>query len=269
MTCTTWPPRRRPRPLHVAIPGSVLSTEPTLMMKTIKAGVIARALAIHRVDHVWVFRDPETSRQDMRLLTLLLKHASTPPHLKKKLFPLSSALRYAGLMPPLNIASHEVPLRPEPGAVIDGYVEECSGGSCRVFLGRLGYAILRGRARQGSVVTVRIASTGSPLVVEEASWGDVYTGFRVSMRSSVEDLIRDARGSGLGVVATSRRGECVESIRNTGLLILFGGPHTGLLDYLDPSLFDVIANTVPHQGARTVRTEEAIHATLTRVRDAL
>ncbi|MCE4601979.1 MAG: hypothetical protein F7B18_02220 [Desulfurococcales archaeon] len=270
MRCSEWPPRRRPKPLHVALPGSVLSTEHSLQAKTIKAGFIARALAVHRVDHVWLFRDPDTGREDLRLLSLLLRYSVTPPHLKKRLFPLSSALRYVGLMPPLNLASHEVPASPEPGALMDGIVEECRGGNCRIFLGSLGYGVMRGRARPGRLVTVRIIRAKDGAVeVEEASWGLIYTGFGVSIRSRLEDLIAEARGRGFRVVATSRLGECVDSIRNEGLLIVFGGPRLGLLEYADSGLFDLVANTVHMQGARTVRTEEALHATLTRVMDPL
>ncbi len=270
MKCTEWPPHRRPRPLHVALPGSVLSTEHSLQAKTLKAGYIARALAIHRVDHAWLFRDPDTSREDLRLLSLLLRYSVTPPHLKKRLFPISGALRYVGLLPPLNLANHEAPTSPEPGALIDGIVEECRGGYCRIFLGSLGYGVMQGKSRPGRMVTVRIlGSRGGSVEVEEASWGPIYTGFRVSIKSRLDSLIREARGRGLRVVATSRLGECVDSIVNEGLLIVFGGPRLGLLEYADSRLFDVIANTVHMQGARTVRTEEAIHATLTRVVDPL
>ncbi|WP_156315800.1 putative RNA uridine N3 methyltransferase [Aeropyrum camini] len=42
----------------------------------------------------------------------------------------------------------------------------------------------------------------------------------------------------------------------------FGGPYRGVLEYTSPSLYDGVVNVIPHQGTETVRTEEALHATL-------
>ncbi len=267
MTCNTWPPPRRLYPLHVAVPGSVLSTEPSLQLKTIKAGQIARVLAIYRVDHVWLFKDPDTERRDLRLLEVLLKYTSTPAHLRRRVYPLTPLLKYAGLLPPLNLVNHDPPREPKIGDVIDGYVDECRGGECRVYLGSIGYGTLPGRAKPGSIVTVRVKGAhGRILLLEKASWGSVYTGFRVSMKSSLQELVEAARREGFEVIATSRLGECADSIRaDKGLLIVFGGPYRGLLEYTRPEYYDRVVNTVPYQGVKTVRTEEAMHATLSKV----
>ena len=267
MTCNTWPPPRRPYPLHVALPGSVLSTEPSLQLKTIKAGQIARVLAIYRVDHVWLFKDPDTDRRDLRLLEVLLKYMSTPAHLRRRVYPLTPLLKYAGLLPPLNLVNHDPPREPKIGDVIDGYVDECRGGECRVYLGSIGYGILSGKVKPGSIVTVRVRGFHGRLpILEKASWGNVYTGFRVAMKSSLQELVEASRREGFLVVATSRLGECTGHIRaDRGLLIVFGGPYRGLLEYTSPEYYDRVVNTVPYQGVKTVRTEEAMHATLARV----
>ena len=45
--------------------------------------------------------------------------------------------------------------------------------------------------------------------------------------------------------------------------ILFGGPYSGLPDNLkSQNLVDLEVNTIPFQGTKTVRTEEAVLATL-------
>ncbi len=272
--CGEWPPRRRRAPLSVAIPGSVLSVEHGLQAKTFKAGVIGRAIAIYRVDEVVVYRDPDTERGDQALLALLLSYMAAPPHLRKRLYPLDERLRYAGLLPPLRVASHDAPLTPRPGAVMEGLVEGCRGRRCRVYLGGLGEGLLLARRplREGSVVTVRIKGvSGGVVELEEASWGDVYAGYAVKLAGRLEGLVESYRRRGYRVVATSRYGDCIarpevrerlsEILRGPTLLV-FGGPRRGVLEYTDRSLYDATVNFIPWQGTETVRTEEALHAVL-------
>lgn len=276
-SCGSWPPRRRKSPLAVALPGSVLGVEHGLQAKTFKAGVIGRALAIYRVDEVVVYRDPDTERGDQALLALLLDYMASPPHLRRRLYPLDERLRYAGLLPPLRIASHDAPLRPEPGKVMEGLVEECRGRVCRVYLGGLGEGLLQASKplREGSPVTVRIKGVKGRLVeLEEASWGNTYTGYRVRLAGRLEGLVASYRRRGFRVVATSRLGECIAesgiarrlaSLLEGPLLLVFGGPKRGVLEYTPRSLYDAAVNFVPWQGVETVRTEEALHAVLAQV----
>jgi hypothetical protein len=52
------------------------------------------------------------------------------------------------------------------------------------------------------------------------------------------------------------------------MAVVFGGPHAGLLEICKrqgidaKEFFDVVVNTIPNQGTATVRTEEALIATL-------
>ncbi|MEB2836905.1 MAG: hypothetical protein GSR80_000392, partial [Desulfurococcales archaeon] len=206
--CARWPPPRRSYSLEVAIPGSILSVEHGLLAKTLKAGLIARALAIYRVDEVIVYADSHTDPRDQRLLHLLLRYAEAPPHLKRRLFPLMEELRYAGLIPPLRTPHHEAPEEPVEGALLEGLVVSRRGGVCRVFLGRLGTWRIPGCTRpEGSRVTVEILDAASRLA-REASWGGVYAGYRVSLAGPLEGLVGEARRRGRLVVGTSRLGDC-------------------------------------------------------------
>ncbi len=267
MSCRRWPPPRRQFKLYVAIPGSILATEPTLLLKTLKSGIVARIMAIYRVDAVIVFRDPATSRRDLRLLAYLLKYAVTPPHLKKKVFTLSSMLKYAGVIPPLNLVNHEPPARLGVGDLIDGYVETCKRDRCQVYLGKAGYGYAPGGLKAGSVKTFRVSRVmEGGLELEPSSWGNVYTGYRVYIRSDLRGLVENLRRSNFKATATSVRGKCRDKITmDSNLLLVFGGPRLGLLEYTDESLYDEVVNTVPLQGVRTVRTEEALHATLAKL----
>lgn len=278
MKCWMWPPRRRSRRVEVALPASILSVEPGLREKTLKAGLVARVLAVYRVDAVHIFRDPDTTRGDYFLLRDLLNYVMTPPHLRKKLVPLKKTLKYVGLMPPVQTPRHLPPEDPKPGDLIDGVVEASSGGSCLVWLGSAGYAEVQGcwAAKPGSLVTVKVTGRdpSGRLTGIIDDWGSVYTGFKVYTAGTVEETVRRARRRGLKVVATSKFGRCIKSpgdvpATNSGVLLVFGGPKRGLLEYTSENLYDAVLNLVPGQGSLTVRTEEALQASLAIINLAL
>ncbi|MCX8195709.1 MAG: hypothetical protein N3F67_01295 [Acidilobaceae archaeon] len=270
-----WPPPRREKRLSVALPASVLSVEETLELKTIKAGMIGRALAIFRVDEAIVYRDQDTREEDLRLLEALLNYMVTPPHLRKRLFPLSPQLSAVGLLPPLRLVTHDAPRELSVGDRLEGYVESCDEESCEVYLGRLGRGILLGRTAQRSRVTVRVKSL-SPLLLEPSSWGDVYVGFEVRREGVIEGVVERLRRAGYIAVASSRLGRGMGEVARSllekareakGVLVVFGGPR--ICPYENsPDIFDLSVNTVPFQGTFTVRTEEALYATLSALTNA-
>ena len=268
MTWRAWPPLRRPTPLEVLIPASVMSTEQDLRDKTYKAGLISRALAVFRVDYVTVYSDDHTTAEDKSLLIELLRYQAAPPHLKRRLFPLSDRLRYAGVMPPLNLPNHKPPKAAEPGAVMDGLVTSARDGECEVYLGEAGVGTLQGCSeRPGEVVTVAIVSAkGGRIRLTRASWGNIYVGYKVREGGYLRGELDRLRSSGFAVVGTSRYGLTsywlLSNLRGRPLAIVVGGPQEGLLEYARPDSFDLILNTVPDQGTETVRSEEALMATL-------
>lgn len=271
--CYKWPPPRRSRRLAVAIPASILATEDTLELKTLKAGVVGRILAVHRVDEVILYKDPDTRTEDLRLLRLLLEYMVTPPHLRRKAYPLRRELRAVGLLPPLRTFNHEVPEELKPGTVLDAYIESCDGGVCKAYLGKPGYGVIRGSYKPNTVITVIVKSVvGNSIELEEFKWANVYVGFKIKTIASLETLIKSYRGKGYLVILSSKYGECSYEIMDrmmraiagsNGLLVLFGGPYRCPYEYTDHSLYDIIVNTIPDQGTVTVRTEEAMIATLT------
>lgn len=113
----------------------------------------------------------------------------------------------------------------------------------------------------------------------------VYWGYTVRIAKSLSDIFTKspyADGYDL-TIGTSDRGESVHSVEKNSMpfdhaLIVFGGLQ-GLeaaldsddkLSVDDPSLlFDRYLNTVPNQGSRTIRTEEAILITLATLEDKL
>ncbi|MEM1685731.1 MAG: putative RNA uridine N3 methyltransferase [Acidilobaceae archaeon] len=272
MSYFKWPPPKRRKKLIIAFPGSVLVTEDTLELKTIKAGLLGRSLAIFRVNEALLFRDSDTTIRDLKLLRLLLKYMVTPPHIRRKAYPITSDLSAVGLLPPLRLYPHDIPQNVEVGVKIDGYVESCSGGECKVYLGRIGYGILRDYVKPGSIVTVEVKSiVNSKIILQVSSWGDIYTGFRVKVIYKLEDIINYYKSRSHTIILSSKYGEWIGNIANNifahlsgsrGALIIFGGPYKCPYEYTSSDLYDFIINTIPSQGTISVRTEEALIATL-------
>lgn len=100
-----------------------------------------------------------------------------------------------------------------------------------------------------------------------------YWGYEVSKNSSLAQSL--SKSSAEVVLGTSRYGqdlyEGIEGIKpNNGdkITVAFGGPYQGLYEICGTQgenpdrLFDAVVNTIPRQGTETVRSEEALIATL-------
>jgi len=267
--CSEWPPPKRSKPLAVAIASSILSSEPNLLLKTIRAGHVARTLNLYRVDEIVIYNDRDAGPGDSNLLKLLLEYLATPPYLRKAKYPLLPELRYAGLLPPLRGPFHDAPQRPRPNALVAGLVEDCNGDECTLYLGRLGRVRTRVNAAPGDVVPLKITRV-RPLRVEPAP-PSLYTWYRVSEARDLARVLREYRRRGYLLVGASREGECPREWMprlpglardKRGLLVAVGGPWGTVERDSQGEPFDVLVNTVPRQGSRTVRSEEALNATL-------
>ena len=98
--------------ISVAIPDSAVSDNFDIREKTIKLGMIARALAIFEVDDLLIYRDPtisnDKSTYERRFMRNVLSYIETPQYLRKILFPFHKDLQYAGHLPPLATSHHPI-----------------------------------------------------------------------------------------------------------------------------------------------------------------
>lgn len=270
--------------LSIAIPASVVSDTPHLREKTAKIGLIGRAAAIFRVDEIVIFPDAPGSSQstEASLVSTLLSYLETPQYLRKKLFKLSPDLQYAGILPPLRTPHH--PLNRRIKELRTGEFREAvtlPGTEKRtlVDIGVEQPALIRDKnLAVGKRVTVKLAKVGKIVEVELVNRDEAptYWGYNVTMESHPFSSILRKRSFDLAV-ATSRygspfaevAGEFVERWKaaNT-VLVAFGAPSQGLGDIVKregrrlSELVDFVVNTVPMQGTETVRTEEALFASL-------
>ncbi len=258
------------RRLVVSIPDSVLEDKDSLRDKTAKLGVIARACATYGVDTIEVFRDP-SGRGEGSAIRRVLEYLETPQYLRKRLYPLDEALRYAGLLPPLRIPSHKprVPFGTLPvGEVREGVAN--SDGS--VDIGLDVAPRLKEKVPPGKRVSVKVSSLdppGAELVKREQA-GD-YWGYGVELKSA-EDVLSDP--SSRVKIATSRLGTPLSEVlgrldgairSSDSVKLVFGSPSKGLFELFGPGLrsrAEFVVNLFPEQHVETVRTEEAIFAGL-------
>ena len=213
-------------------------------------------------------------------------YLDTPQYLRKLLFPIDDDLRYVGILPPLRGPHHPSPDEIgdlSAGALRDGVVVDSSNSGSQVDIGIDEWVPIVDPALEiGSRVTVKMLRTGrDPLArlayPEEIQtyWGYVVFDSEMTLGSLLLDSKFDL------VIATSRRGNTWSRVAPLigrelagadSTILLFGSPKVGLQEILSHEnlkLDDVVqftVNTIPSQGTATVRTEEALYASLALLR---
>ena len=277
-------PLKRAHELCVAIPASFVSDVPHLREKTFRIGLVGRAVSIFRVDEVIVFTDmPKTDQsRDINLISTILAYMETPQYLRKRLFKIQSELQYAGVLPPLRTLHHPLANRTadlkigefREGAVI-GYSKE----DTLVDVGVEQPALVAGAKLQTNTrVTVKITGLGKQPKAILANHKEIktYWGYRVTVSQVPFGQMVKKKLFDL-VVATSRRGKPIDAImdelvkswkQSHKILLAFGASTQGLFEIAMherlklEDLANFIVNTIPDQGTETVRTEEAVYASL-------
>jgi predicted SPOUT superfamily RNA methylase MTH1 len=253
--------------LTVLVPASLVAETDDARASTYKIGQVARAAAIFRCDRVVVFDDEP---DDGDFVAEVLRYAATPPYLRKTVFDRRDELRYVGVLPPLGTPLHSVTAGPDSEGSGPEYREGVvtkvgTDGRVWVNCGTQHPVALRvpdEGIREGERVTLRISSR-EPLRARIAD-DPPYGGYEVE-RAPLDGWLDSYEGV---VVCASRRGKVVEDedLRADDLAVVFGAPQRGVHEILrerDVSVdFDAVVNTLPNQGVETVRTEEAVLATL-------
>ncbi len=267
--------------VSVLLPASLAIDAPDPRQKTIKVGLVGRALAIFRVGRVCIYNDDDpnvrSQAAEAKLITALLRYMEAPQYLRKLLFPRTEELRYAGLLPPLRTPHH--PLETEknrPGDCREGAVVEAGGNQSLLEIGLPEKAIINEKLIVGQRLTVRLGKkSGDRIPVTPVTRTEVseYWGYEVLQAKTLGEGLKVSKAE--YTIGTSRRGqnlyEVVQAIKSSNtrsVAVAFGGPYAGLFEICERQgvdarkLFDVVINTIPSQGTATVRTEEALVSTL-------
>jgi predicted SPOUT superfamily RNA methylase MTH1 len=265
--------------LKVAIPDTSLIDCTDLRQKTVKVGQIARALAIFRVEEVFVYNTGKlhsSQKRDADFLVKILRFMDVPQYLRRRVFPHSPTLQYAGLLPPLRTYSH-----PLQSAISDLIVGTLRWG-IQVRPGKidLGFDNLIDfptvlSERDPTLFRVEATSPKLFLSVIDRLQAPVYWGFEASRTGDLLDLLK--RSNAMTRIGFSRKAPPLQklerdlrtTVSNTGsVLAVFGGPTRGILELCGSQRDDVKrqidfwVNTISDQGSETVRLEEALIVSL-------
>ncbi|MDY7082157.1 MAG: RNA methyltransferase [Halobacteria archaeon] len=263
--------------LKILVPASLVAEKDDARIRTYKIGQVARAASVFRCDEIVVYDDEPKDET----VPLILRYAVTPPYLRKEIFDRREELEYVGVVPPLRIPPHSVGSDGNTSESHDNDTEYRQGvvtkvgsdGRVRVNCGLQHPVALRDtNVEEGERVTLRIESR-EPVRAEITPENEVplYWGYEV-VETSLPEWLDAYDGT---VIATSRRGKEVggNTFDAETLALVFGSPERGVHEilrdyygYEDASEeFDSVVNTIPNQGTETVRTEEAVFATLSLV----
>ncbi len=270
--------------LTIAIPASTISDTPHLREKTAKLGLIGRAAAIFRVQEIIIYPDNPRVNQtrDIDFIAKMLNYLETPQYLRKRLYKIEPDLQFAGILPPLRTPHHPTSGKNRDlkvGEYREGIVVSLAKEGLQVDIGVEGLALMRERQFSvGDRLTLQVIKAGERVEVQPVNRDDVpsYWGYRVTVEAdSFAHLLEAGRfdltvatariGSDFGNVA----GKIGERWRGAErVLVAFGAPARGLHEIVHDEglrlekLVDFVVNTIPNQGTATVRTEEALLASL-------
>ncbi len=270
--------------LTIAIPASIISNTPHLREKTAKIGLIGRTAAIFRVDKIIIFPDKPNSNQSIEidLIVTLLKYMDTPQYLRKQLFVLDAKLKFAGILPPLRTPNHPLNSKSrniKTGEYREGIIIKKVKEGMLIEIGVEKLALLREMQwLVGDCITSQIIKTDNIIEVQTVNREQIpfYWGFSVfAEKKSLSNLI--ANNNFDLIIGTSKKGEDFNNIlseivkkykKANNIIIEFGGPDRGLFEIAKDEGLDIrnhtdfLINTIPKQGTETIRTEEAVIATL-------
>ncbi len=270
--------------LAIAIPTSIISDTPHLREKTAKIGLIGRAAAIFKVDEIIVYQDNPKANQarELDFIALLLNYLETPQYLRKRLFKIEPDLQFAGILPPLRTPHHPVSgkLRDlKVGEYREGLVLSQAKEGLLVDIGVEQPGVLRETQYAiGERLTLQVINVGSRVEVQAANRDDipVYWGFKI--RIEKRPFVQFAKDPEFDLtIATAKLGIQFMAVgseiakrwtHSNHILIAFGAPSRGLHEIAKEEgaklerVVDFVVNTIPEQGTATVRTEEALLATL-------
>lgn len=260
--------------ISIFIPSSFLRETKDLKLKTYKVGLIGRSAALFRVTKIVIYSDTEDPEDNkgVKFISDILTYMNTPQYLRKKVFPITRELRNVGILPPLRTPHHPTG-ELHQGDFRQGLTLKRTKKGTIVDIGADRDALCKEKLSVNRVLSFKVDKLGKEIIITPDE-PQVYWGYDVlSTYKSLDDSIDLLKPRPDLVVGTSHYAEPITSVLNEvreGLrgskhtAILFGGPYSGLHELMGnpDDVMDLEVNTIPNQGTKTVRTEEAVLATL-------
>lgn len=272
-------------PITIAIPDSAVSDNTDIRAKTEKLFYISRITAIFQVKEILIYHDPylkpAQAKRERRKIIRILQYIECPQYLRKRLFPLSRDTAAVGILSPLAIPHHiksrEIKNNEIREAAIflnQNRVMADVGGT--ELLDVIGWKkSLKEKTIRTTVRIVKIDNRYKAEIVSKQP-KNVYWGY--SVHSSDNTLSKVLQNRSEFKIATSRSCEAYKSMKEkieskNGLLIAFGSPYNGIPKILKSEgkkvsdIFDLCVNVITKSGTRSLRLEEAMMITFSRLLD--
>ena len=222
--------------LSIFIPNSFLSESKDLKVRTYKVGVLGRALAVFQADNVVIYNDDhmknEDGESDGAFMAEVLSFMDTPQYLRKQAFPIKRELKHVGILPPLRTPHHPLNNQPEVGDYRQGFTVKRNNKGTFVDIGMDKLAFCKEQLSVKQIFDFKIVKIAKKeVIVTPDKPDDVYWGYNViSSNKSLKNSLK---------------------------------PYSSIHEDVSNPNWDLIKlNTIPGQGTETVRTEEAVVATL-------
>ena len=262
--------------LSIFIPNSFLSESKDLKIRTYKVGILGRALAIFQADNVVIYNDDHVKNEDGEMdgefIAEILNYMNTPQYLRKQAFPIRPELKHVGILPPLRTPHHPVNSQPDVGDYRQGFTVKRNKKGTYVDIGMDKLAFCKEQLSVKRIFDFKITKIAKKeVIVTPDKQDDVYWGYNViSSTKSLKNSLKLIKPN--LVVETTRYGDYINSIfdelkpkldESKSIAILFGGPYSSIQEDVSNPNWDLFKiNTLPGQGTETVRSEEAVVATL-------
>jgi predicted SPOUT superfamily RNA methylase MTH1 len=266
--------------LILLLPSSLLEDCSDNLTKTIKVGLIARALSIFKINNITIYNTQEKkANKNSIFIKTILDYMDTPQYLRKILFPLKDELKNAGLLSPLETPHHKRMVewkKIKTGEVRQGVIvkKDKRYSYADVGLEKL-IPIPNLKLPINKRLNIKIKIEKKSLSGSIVSDPDEYWGYKtiISNDNLIETLKKMAPDL---IIGTSKYGELITDIyevlsrnldMNTKIAIVFGSPYTGIYKIVKNKneindIFNYLINFIPNQSTRTIRTEESIFITL-------
>lgn len=234
-----------------------------------------------------------SARHSCIQLGRILQYLECPQYLRKHFFPIHNDLKYCGLLNPLNAPHHLGPKEDflfREGVVLNKPTKNGEGSYINV--GLLKEVHADKSLTPGLRCTVKLSAFNSQnkklkgvIVSPNTPRKEigVYWGYTVRIATSVSKVFsqcpyKEGYDTSIG---TSDKGTSIDEFSCPAykhILVMFGGvqgieaalENDEVLNIDDPKLlFDYYLNTLPDQGSKTIRTEEAILISLAALRPKL
>ncbi|MHA1976148.1 MAG: putative RNA uridine N3 methyltransferase [Candidatus Hodarchaeales archaeon] len=267
----------------IAIPDSAVSDNSDIRSKTEKLFQLCRVAAIFRVHNILIYHNPlltpARANRERRIITRILKYVECPQYLRKRLFPLSRDTAAVGILSPLAIPHHAKTRDLQHNEIREAAIFLNQN---RVVADVGGIELLEVEGWKKSLkektirVTVQILHVKGKFKAKILSKPPTNEYWGYSVSASQQPLGKVLTNRPEYKIATSRTCERFSSLREKldlkrDLIIAFGGPYSGIPKLLrsegrkTKEVFDTCVNILDRYGTRSLRLEEAMMITFSRL----